>query len=94
MKRWSGTTAFPLKTWGRIQPQRPAFFNWAALHPARIAAICLDAPFATQQAGWAAGEKGKAPWKAGAICWTVYGLTEQEALSGKLNPGNKLAPPR
>lgn len=67
-------------------------FNWAALHPGRVAAIYVDAPVC-DMASWPAG-KGKGPgspedWER---LLDVYGVTEEEALSGKLSPVNKLAP--
>lgn len=67
-------------------------FNWAARHPGRIAALYVDAPVCSV-ASWPGGRgKGKgspADWK---NLLNAYKVTEQEALSGKLDAVNRLAP--
>lgn len=66
--------------------------NWAALHPGRVAAIYVDAPVC-DITSWPGGKgKGKGSPEDWLRLLDVYGITEQEALSGKWNPANKLAP--
>lgn len=67
-------------------------FNWATLHPGRVAAIYVDAPVC-DVASWPGGRgKSKGSPKDWRRLLEIYGVTEQEALSGKLSPVNKLAP--
>lgn len=67
-------------------------FNWAALHPERVAAMYVDAPVC-DVASWPGGKgKGKGSPEDWRRLLDVYGVTEQEALSGKLSPVNRLAP--
>lgn len=67
-------------------------FNWAALHPGRVAAIYADAPVC-DIASWPGGQgKGKGSPEDWLRLLGVYGVTEKEALSGKLSPVNNLAP--
>ena len=67
-------------------------FNWAALHPGRVAAIYADAPVC-DVASWPGGRgKGTGSPEDWLRLLDVYGATEQEALSGKLSPVNRLAP--
>lgn len=67
-------------------------FNWAALHPDRVACIYVDAPVCDFKS-WPAG-KGKGVGSAGD--WQnllkVYGLSEAEALAYRYNPVDNLAP--
>lgn len=67
-------------------------FNWAALHPDRVACIYVDAPVCDFKS-WPGG-KGKGKGSAGdwQNCLKVYGLTEAEAMAYKLNPIDNLAP--
>ena len=67
-------------------------FNWAALHPGRVAAIYADAPVC-DMASWPGGQgKSEGSPEDWSRLLDVYGITEQEALSGKLSPVNRLAP--
>jgi pimeloyl-ACP methyl ester carboxylesterase len=67
-------------------------FNWAALHPERVAAMYVDAPVC-DVASWPGGKgKGKGSPEDWRRLLDAYGVTEQEALSGKLSPVNRLAP--
>jgi pimeloyl-ACP methyl ester carboxylesterase len=67
-------------------------FNWAAMHPDRVACIYVDAPVCDFKS-WPGG-KGKGPgspadWK---YLLKVYGLTETQALAYSGNPIDNLAP--
>lgn len=67
-------------------------FNWAALHPDRVAVMYVDAPVC-DVASWPGGKgKGKGSPEDWRRLLDVYGVTGQEALSGKLSPVNRLAP--
>lgn len=67
-------------------------FNWAALHPDRVAAMYVDAPVC-DVASWPGGKgKGKGSPEDWQRLLAAWGVTEQEAVSGKLSPVNKLAP--
>ncbi|WP_448699989.1 alpha/beta hydrolase [Mucilaginibacter sp. AW1-3] len=67
-------------------------FNWAVLHPDKVATIYGDAPVCDFKS-WPGG-KGRGPGSA--KDWQkllkVYGFTEEEALAYKLNPVDNLAP--
>jgi len=66
-------------------------FNWAALHPDKVATIYGDAPVCDFKS-WPGG-KGHGPGSA--KDWqkllTVYGFTEEKALAYKFNPIDNLA---
>jgi len=66
-------------------------FNWAALHPDKVATIYGDAPVCDFKS-WPGG-KGRRP--SSAKDWQkllkVYGFTEEQALAYKLNPVDNLA---
>lgn len=67
-------------------------FNWAALHPDQVAAMYVDAPVC-DVASWPGGKgKGKGSPEDWQRLLAAWGVTEQEAVSGKLSPVNKLAP--
>ena len=67
-------------------------FNWAALHPDRVACIYVDAPVCDFKS-WPGGkEKGAGSRDDWQRCLKVYGLTEAEAMAYKLNPIDNLAP--
>lgn len=67
-------------------------FNWATLHPGRVAAIYVDAPVC-DVASWPGGRgKGTGSPEDWLRLLDVYGVTEEEALSGKLSPVNRLEP--
>ncbi len=67
-------------------------FNWAARRPDQVASIYVDAPVCDFKS-WPGG-KGKGQGSPGD--WSnvlkVYGLSEAEALTYKLNPVDNLAP--
>jgi pimeloyl-ACP methyl ester carboxylesterase/lysophospholipase L1-like esterase len=67
-------------------------FNWAALHPDRVAGLYVDAPVCDFKS-WPGG-KGVGPGSPGD--WQellkVYGFTEEQALSYGKNPVDNLAP--
>lgn len=67
-------------------------FNWAVLHPDRVAALYVDAPVCDIKS-WPGG-KGKGPGSQ--TDWNkllaVYGFTEEQAMSFKGNPIDQLAP--
>jgi len=67
-------------------------FNWAALHPDKVAVIYGDAPVCDFKS-WPGG-KGRGPgsvkdWQK---LLNVYGFTEEQALAYKLNPVDNLTP--
>jgi lysophospholipase L1-like esterase/pimeloyl-ACP methyl ester carboxylesterase len=67
-------------------------FNWAALHPGRVASIYVDAPVCDIKS-WPGG-KGKgvgspADWQR---CLKIYGLTEEQAMAYDHNPIDNLRP--
>lgn len=67
-------------------------FNWAALHPERVASLYVDAPVCDFKS-WPGG-KGKGPgspadWKQ---LQAAYNLTEPAALAYEKNPVDNLAP--
>jgi pimeloyl-ACP methyl ester carboxylesterase len=67
-------------------------FNWAALHPDKVACIYGDAPVCDFKS-WPGG-KGHGPgspkdWQK---LLAVYGFTEEQAMAYKLNPVDNLAP--
>lgn len=67
-------------------------FNWAALHPDRVACIYVDAPvcdFKSWPGGKGKGQGSPGDWQ---NLLKVYGLTEPEAMAYKLNPIDNLAP--
>jgi pimeloyl-ACP methyl ester carboxylesterase len=67
-------------------------FNWAALHPDRVACIYADAPvcdFKSWPAGKGRGEGSPADWKR---LLKSYDLSEAQALAYRLNPVDNLAP--
>jgi len=67
-------------------------FNWAALHPDRVAGLYVDAPVCDFKS-WPGG-KGIGPGSPGD--WQellkVYGFTEEQALNYSKNPVDNLAP--
>ncbi len=67
-------------------------FNWAAKHPDETAALYVDAPVC-DVTSWPGG-KGKGDGSQGD--WQqllkVYGLTEKQAIEGKISPIDHLAP--
>jgi pimeloyl-ACP methyl ester carboxylesterase len=66
--------------------------NWAARHPERVAALYLDAPvcdFKSWPGGRGKGKGSPADWER---CKSAYGLTEEQALTYRLNPVDHLAP--
>jgi pimeloyl-ACP methyl ester carboxylesterase len=67
-------------------------FNWAALRPANVAGLYVDAPVCDFKS-WPGG-KGKGPGSPGD--WQnllkVYGFTEEQALAYDKNPVDNLAP--
>ena len=66
--------------------------NWAARNPDRVACIYNDAPVCDFKS-WPGGKgKGKGSNGDWANVLKVYGLTEEQALSYKLNPVDNLAP--
>lgn len=67
-------------------------FNWAARNPGRVAAMYVDAPVCdvtSWPGGKGKGEGSPGDWKR---LLEIYKVTEQEAMTGKLNPLNNLAP--
>jgi pimeloyl-ACP methyl ester carboxylesterase/lysophospholipase L1-like esterase len=67
-------------------------FNWAALHPDRVAGLYVDAPvcdFKSWPGGKGVGPGSPGDWQA---LLKVYGLTEQQALAYDKNPVDNLAP--
>lgn len=67
-------------------------FNWAALHPDRVASIYVDAPvcdFKSWPGGKGAGPGSAADWQK---CLKAYGMSEAEALAYKKNPVDNLQP--
>jgi pimeloyl-ACP methyl ester carboxylesterase len=67
-------------------------FNWAALHPERVASLYVDAPVCDFKS-WP-GDKGAGPGSPGdwQKCLKAYGLAEADALAYKLNPVDHLEP--
>lgn len=53
-------------------------FNWAALHPGRVAAIYADAPVCDVASWPAAGGREQAPRKTGSACWTFTALRNRK----------------
>jgi len=67
-------------------------FNWAALHPERVACIYADAPvcdFKSWPGGKGVGPGSPADWRK---CLDAYALTEAEALAYPRNPVDNLQP--
>lgn len=67
-------------------------FNWAALHPERVASLYVDAPvcdFKSWPGGKGSGPGGPEDWQR---CLKAYGLSEAEALAYAKNPVDQLAP--
>jgi pimeloyl-ACP methyl ester carboxylesterase len=67
-------------------------FNWAALHPDRVACIYVDAPvcdFKSWPGGKGKGVGSQDDWRR---CLQAYGLTEPQAMAYKYNPIDNLAP--
>ncbi|MEI8037152.1 MAG: GDSL-type esterase/lipase family protein [Verrucomicrobiota bacterium] len=67
-------------------------FNWAALNPAKVACLYVDAPvcdFKSWPGGKGKGKGSPANWEG---CLKVYGLTEEQALAYQLNPVDNLKP--
>jgi lysophospholipase L1-like esterase/pimeloyl-ACP methyl ester carboxylesterase len=67
-------------------------FNWAALHPDRVAALYVDAPvcdFKSWPGGKGKGTGSPADWER---CKKAYDLTEEQALVYPLNPIDNLKP--
>ena len=67
-------------------------FNWAARDPGKVAALYVDAPvcdFKSWPAGKGKGKRSDEDWKR---LLSVYGLTEEQALTYKQNPVDNLAP--
>ena len=67
-------------------------FNWAALHPERVACLYVDAPvcdFKSWPGGKGVGPGSPADWER---CKQVYGLSEEQALAYPLNPVDNLKP--
>jgi len=66
--------------------------NWAARHPERVAALYLDAPvcdFKSWPGGRGKGKGSPTDWER---CKSAYGLTEEQALTYRLNPVDHLTP--
>jgi len=67
-------------------------FNWAALNPAKVASLYVDAPvcdFKSWPGGKGTGKGSPVNWDQ---CKKVYGLTEEQALAYQLNPVDHLQP--
>jgi pimeloyl-ACP methyl ester carboxylesterase/lysophospholipase L1-like esterase len=67
-------------------------FNWAALHPDRVAGLYVDAPvcdFKSWPGGKGVGPGSPGDWQA---LLKVYGFTEAQALAYDKNPVDNLAP--
>jgi pimeloyl-ACP methyl ester carboxylesterase len=67
-------------------------FNWAALHPDRVASLYVDAPvcdFKSWPGGRGKGPGSPADWKRLLV---AYDLTESAALAYTKNPVDNLAP--
>jgi pimeloyl-ACP methyl ester carboxylesterase/lysophospholipase L1-like esterase len=67
-------------------------FNWAALHPDRVAGLYVDAPvcdFKSWPGGKGVGPGSPSDWQA---LLKVYGFTEEQALAYDKNPVDNLAP--
>ena len=67
-------------------------FNWAALHPDRVAGLYVDAPvcdFKSWPGGKGVGPGSPGDWQ---TLLKVYGLTEAQALAYDKNPVDNLAP--
>jgi pimeloyl-ACP methyl ester carboxylesterase/lysophospholipase L1-like esterase len=67
-------------------------FNWAARNPGKVASIYADAPvldFKSWPAGKGKGQGSPQDWRR---LLAAYGLTEEHALSYKLNPLDNLKP--
>ena len=67
-------------------------FNWAALHPDRVAGLYVDAPvcdFKSWPGGKGVGPGSPGDWQA---VLKVYGFTEAQALAYDKNPVDNLAP--
>lgn len=67
-------------------------FNWAALRPAQVAGLYVDAPVCDLKS-WPGG-KGKGPGSAGdwSNAQKAYGLTEEQLIAYDKNPIDQLAP--
>jgi pimeloyl-ACP methyl ester carboxylesterase len=67
-------------------------YNWAARNPDKVACIYADAPVCDIKS-WPGG-KGTGPGSAAdwAKCLEAYGMTEDQALSAKCNPIDRLEP--
>jgi pimeloyl-ACP methyl ester carboxylesterase/lysophospholipase L1-like esterase len=67
-------------------------FNWAALHPDRVAGLYVDAPvcdFKSWPGGKGVGPGSPSDWQQ---LLKVYGFTEEQALAYGKNPVDNLAP--
>ena len=67
-------------------------FNWAALHPDRVAGLYVDAPvcdFKSWPGGKGVGPGSPGDWQ---TLLKVYGFTEAQALAYDKNPVDNLAP--
>jgi pimeloyl-ACP methyl ester carboxylesterase len=67
-------------------------FNWAALHPERVASLYVDAPvcdFKSWPGGKGSGSGAPENWQQ---CLKAYGLSEAEAMTYPKNPVDQLAP--
>ncbi len=67
-------------------------FNWAALHPERVAGLYVDAPvcdFKSWPGGKGVGPGSPEDWQR---LLKTYDLTEAEALAYRMNPVDNLAP--
>jgi pimeloyl-ACP methyl ester carboxylesterase/lysophospholipase L1-like esterase len=67
-------------------------FNWAALHPDRVAGLYVDAPvcdFKSWPGGKGVGPGSPGDWQ---TLLEVYGFTETQALAYNKNPVDNLAP--
>lgn len=66
--------------------------NWAARNPGRVSSIYNDAPvcdFRTWPGGARGGKRSEADWQR---LLQAYGITEEEAQTGKLCPASNLEP--
>ena len=67
-------------------------FNWAALHPDRVAGLYVDAPvcdFKSWPGGKGVGPGSPSDWQE---LLKVYGFTEEQALAYRKNPVDNLGP--
>lgn len=65
-------------------------FNWAALHPERVASLYVDAPvcdFKSWPGGKGSGPGAPGNWKQ---CLEIYGLSEADAMAYAKNPVDQL----